>query len=85
MFLRYLNSNLAFDRSKDATTLFEMFEALQNLDNAISTVFGRIKDRVIQEKDRIKSVDSRIVFAQNKIHQISSVTSGLLFSKMIKI
>ena len=54
-----------------------MFEALQTLDNTMTNVFNRIGDRVMQEKQKIRSVDNRISKAKTQIEQLAQFqTSG---------
>jgi len=57
-------------------TLFQILNALESLDDIVQNVFGRISNKLSDEKERIANVNTRIQKAQNKINIIASNRSN---------
>jgi len=58
-------------------SLFQMLEALENLDGIVQQVFGTISTRITEEKNRLSAVNTRIETAKTKIDSIIGTNQAL--------
>jgi len=62
---------ILFQDLRQSEALFQIFDALENLDLVIEGVFSKVSGRVNEQKNKLQTIGNRLLVAQAKINHIS--------------